>query len=67
MISDKIKMSCYEAARFYFTKSVADVSKKCNCTCALNSNGYLTLMLGAGSGNSAGEYLGTFADAFSES
>ncbi len=50
-----------------FLKLVADVSEKRNCTCALNSNGDLTLVLCASSGNSAGQNLGTLADALSES
>lgn len=47
--------------------SVANVRKKSNCTSALNSNSYLTLMLCAGSLNSAGQDLGTLAEAMLKS
>lgn len=52
---------------FVFIKLVANVCEKRNGTSALNCNGYLTLVLSASSGNSAGQNLGTLADALSES
>ena len=48
-------------------KLVANVCEKRNGTCALYRNGYLTLVLSASSGNSAGQNLGTLAYALSES
>lgn len=52
---------------FVFIKLVANVCEKRNGTSALNCNGYLTLVLSASSGNSAGQNLGTLAYALSES
>ncbi len=48
-------------------KLVANVCEKRNGTGALYCNGYLTLVLSASSGNSAGQNLGTLAYALSQS